>query len=378
VLFGLPGKSAWDSRGEGLPKLFCKGIGPLNFVAPQTAIQELRQIMRILITGGAGFIGSTIAESYVSAGHEVAVIDNLSTGRRENVPPGVLFYLGDITAAAEVERVFADFRPEVVSHHAAQMDIRRSLREPLFDASVNILGSLSVLEMCVKFGVKKFIFASSGGAIYGEPQILPATEATPEMPISHYGVTKLTVERYLHAYHRLYGLQFCALRYANVYGPRQNPHGEAGVVAIFTGQLLRGETATIYGDGSKTRDYVFVGDVVAANLLALERSDCGVFNVGRGVQTSDFEMFTAIRDAVGCTDEPVFAPHRNGEVQHIALDAKAAAGGLGWKPKVGLAEGIRRTVAHIRNVADSNMTVGSQMRNAAQQPAPTGEIRESL
>jgi UDP-glucose 4-epimerase len=198
------------------------------------------------------------------------------------------------------------------------------------------------------------------------------------MPISHYGVTKLTVERYLHAYHRLYGLQFCALRYANVYGPRQNPHGEAGVIAIFAGQLLRGEATTIYGDGSKTRDYIFVDDVVAANLLALEHGKCGVFNVGRGVQVSDYEIFDAVRTAVGCSDEPAFAPFRSGEVQRIALDAKAAMDELGWKANAGLLEGLAKTVAHIRLQIGSSMKIKAPMNLPSQPRAMKGETRGSL
>jgi UDP-glucose 4-epimerase len=311
--------------------------------------------MRILITGGAGFIGSHVAAGYLNAGHEVGIVDNLSTGRIENMPAGADFFHADITDPESLKHVFATVGPEVVSHHAAQMDIRRSLREPLFDANVNVVGSLAVLELCVLHSVKKFIFASSGGAIYGEPRTLPANESAAEMPISHYGVTKLSVERYLHAYHHLYGLRFTALRYANVFGPGQNPRGEAGVVAIFIGQILRGEVPTIFGDGSKTRDYVFVEDIVAANLAALERGDFGVFNIGCGIQVSDFEIFDTIRACVGRNCDPNFAPRRMGEVEHIALDASAAALVLGWKPTIRLVEGITRTVAHIRSTADPSI-----------------------
>jgi UDP-glucose 4-epimerase len=311
--------------------------------------------MRILITGGAGFIGSQVATAYVNAGHDVVVVDNLSTGRKDYVPEKAQLFRVDIIDYDSVERIFAEIRPDVVSHHAAQMDIRRSLREPLFDANVNIMGSLSVLELSARYAVKRFIFASSGGAIYGEPPILPASESTPEMPISHYGVTKLSVERYLRAYHHLYGLNFTVLRYANVFGPRQNPRGEAGVVAIFIGQMLRGEVPTIYGDGSKTRDYVFVEDVVKANLLALELNSCGVFNIGRGVQVSDYEILDTIRRNVGFTTEPNFAPRRLGEVEHIALDASSATRVFGWKATTGLNEGILRTIVHIRSEVDPNV-----------------------
>ena len=347
----LPRLVRWDSRGVSLSR------GPLH-----------RSKMKILITGGAGFIGSSIAESYIFAGHEVGVVDDLSAGKRENLPASARFFFGDIGDNAFLENVFEEMRPDVVSHHAAQMDIRRSLREPQFDANINIIGSLSVLERCVRFGVEKLIFASSGGAIYGEPGTLPATEATAGMPISHYGVSKLAVERYLHAYHRLYGLRYCALRYANVYGPRQNPHGEAGVVAIFAGQMLRGETCTIFGDGSKTRDYIFIEDVVRANLLALNRGECQVFNIGRGIQVSDAEMFETIRRAVGIANQPRFAPHRRGEVQHICLDSSSASRVFGWEPEVGLSEGIGKTIAHIRSEFRGDATMKSLAGLEASQP----------
>jgi UDP-glucose 4-epimerase len=322
----------------------------------RSGVERVKEL-KILITGGAGFIGSHVTTAYLNRGYEVGVVDNLSTGRIENIPAGARLFRVDIADFEGLRRVFAELRPEIVSHHAAQMDIRRSLREPLFDANVNVVGSLSVLELSAQYTVKKFIFASSGGAIYGEPQLLPATESTVEMPISHYGVTKLSVERYLYAYHHLYGLNFTALRYANVFGPRQNPHGEAGVAAIFIRQMLQGEVPTIFGDGSKTRDYVFVEDVAEANCLAVERGDCGVFNIGRGIQVSDYEIFDAIRESLGYAHEPNFAPRRLGEVEHIALDASAAANKLGWKPTIGLVEGIARTIAHIRSEVDTKMNI---------------------
>jgi len=334
--------------------------------------------VNILITGGGGFIGSGVAARYLAAGHNVAIVDNLSTGRKENLPAGARLFEADITDQVSLERIFEEVRPEVVNHHAAQMDIRRSLREPLFDAHVNVTGSLSVLELSVRYAVRKFIFASSGGAIYGEPRVLPAKESTPEMPISHYGVAKLSVERYLYAYHHLYGLEFIALRYANVYGPRQNPHGEAGVVAIFAGQMLRGEATTIFGDGSKTRDYVFVDDIVDANFLALERAGCGVFNIGRGIHVSDYEIFDAIRKALGYTRDPIFALRRPGEVEHIALDASAAARVLGWKPKIGLAEGIARTIVQIRRELDAKEMVESAVGRELRVRSLKGEYRDSL
>jgi UDP-glucose 4-epimerase len=308
--------------------------------------------MKILVTGGAGFIGSSVAVGYDSAGHDVTVVDDLSTGRRANLPARIPLFTIDITDHESLERIFEEVRPDAISHHAAQLDIRRSLREPLIDAKINVIGSLSVLELAVRYKAKKIIFASSGGAIYGEPSSLPAAESTVEMPISHYGVAKLSVERYLRAYHFLHGLKFTILRYANVYGPRQNPYGEAGVVAIFGGQALRNEVSTIFGDGSKTRDYVFIEDVVTANLLALEKGDCGVFNIGRGSQVSDYEIFEAIQRVSGHKNEVRFAPHRAGEVQHIALDSEAAREVLGWTPAVGLEEGLARTIDYIRSGID--------------------------
>jgi UDP-glucose 4-epimerase len=309
--------------------------------------------MKILVTGGAGFIGSSVAVGYDSAGHDVTVVDDLSTGRRANLPARIPLFTIDITDHESLERIFEEVRPDAISHHAAQLDIRRSLREPLIDAKINVIGSLSVLELAVRYKAKKIIFASSGGAIYGEPSSLPAAESTVEMPISHYGVAKLSVERYLRAYHFLHGLKFTILRYANVYGPRQNPYGEAGVVAIFGGQALRNEVSTIFGDGSKTRDYVFIEDVVTANLLALEKGDCGVFNIGRGSQVSDYEIFEAVQRVSGHKNEVRFAPHRAGEVQHIALDSEAAREVLGWTPAVGLEEGLARTMDYIRSGIDA-------------------------
>jgi len=305
--------------------------------------------MRILVTGGAGFIGSHVSRAYLAAGHEVAIVDDLSRGHRENLPSGARFFPIDIRDVASLRQAFAAMRPEVVNHHAAQMDIRRSLRDPLFDAQVNVVGSLAVFELSVEYGVKKIIFASSGGAIYGEPQVVPVTEEAPEMPISHYGVAKLTVERYLHVYKHVYDLPFTALRYANVFGPRQDPNGEGGVVAIFAGQMKQGKVPTIFGDGSKTRDYVFVDDIVEANLLALERRNDGIFNLGCGVEVSDYGIFDVVRRAVGFEREPQYAPKRPGEIDHIALNARRAALQLGWNPKVALAEGIAKTVEHIRS-----------------------------
>src|SRR5215213_473687 len=241
--------------------------------------------VRVLLTGGAGFIGSHVAERLLGCGHEVAVVDDLSSGKRENVPDGAVFYEADVRSGCA--EVFEEFGPEALCHQAAQMDVRRSVREPDFDADVNVLGTVRLLQACAERGVGKVVFASSGGAIYGEQQRFPAAEDHPQYPISPYGVSKLAGERYLNYYGVQYGLPHVALRYANVYGPRQDPHGEAGVVAIFCGNLALGRTSTINGGGEQTRDYVYVKDVARANALALENEvPSGAYNVGTGVETS--------------------------------------------------------------------------------------------
>jgi len=227
--------------------------------------------MKILLTGGAGFIGSWVAERYIKEGHDVLILDDLSTGRMENIPESAAFIKCDIRDDDAVRRAFAEFRPDVVNHHAAQIDVRKSVEDPAYDASVNIIGTIRLLESSVKSGVKRFIFASTGGAIYGEPANIPADEKTPPMPISAYGTSKYAVEKYLEYYRHIYSLDSVALRYANVYGPRQNPHGEAGVVAIFCSRILSGKPCTIFGDGEQTRDYVYAGDVARANLCALRQ-----------------------------------------------------------------------------------------------------------
>ncbi len=303
-----------------------------------------------MVTGGAGFIGSHLVDRFVSAGHRVVVVDDLSTGRRENLNAQAKFYEGDIGTGAEMQRVFEAEHPDVVAHQAAQADVRRSVQDPLMDARTNILGSLNLLELAVHFRVKKFNFASTGGAIYGEPAKVPADEASALRPISHYGAAKLAVETYLHVYESLYGLRTTALRYANVYGPRQNPEGEAGVVAIFARQMLRGETPKIYGDGSKTRGYVFVDDIAEANLAALERGSGEILNLGCGRQITDYQVFEAVRRSAEFRGDAQFAPRRPGEVEHIALDARRAGTVLGWEPRVSFEEGIARTVEHARRL----------------------------
>jgi UDP-glucose 4-epimerase len=299
--------------------------------------------VRVLVTGGAGFIGSHVADLLLARGHEVAVVDDLSTGKRENVPEGTRFYEMDIrTGCAEV---FEEFRPEALSHQAAQMDVRRSVREPDFDAEVNVLGTIRLLENSVKYDVRKSIFASTGGAVYGEQETFPAPEDHPQYPVSPYGVSKLAGERYLHFYYVQHGLPYVALRYANVYGPRQDPHGEAGVVAIFCGNLREGRASTINGTGEQTRDYVYVGDVARANVLALENEvPSGAYNVGTGIETSVNELYEILLDASGGDLPPKHGSAKPGEQRRSSVDPSRAAKFLEWRPEVDLASGLKETL----------------------------------
>lgn len=303
--------------------------------------------MRVLVTGGAGFIGSHVVDALLAAGHSVAVADNLSTGKRSNLNSDAAFYECDI-CDSDLDDVFAEVRPDIVNHHAAQMDVRIAVEHPQFDATVNVLGALNVLECARRHGAIKFIFASSGGAVYGEPEELPANESLQVAPLSPYGLTKYTFEQYLALYRRLHGTAYCALRYPNVYGPRQDPDGEAGVVAIFTRQLLGGETPAIFGDGTKSRDYVHIEDVVDANLRVLEACDAEVLNIGSGIETTDREVFDAVADAVGVQLEPNYAPIRPGEVSRICLDASRMERLTGWRPATPFSEGVGQTVSWYR------------------------------
>jgi len=303
--------------------------------------------MKILVTGGAGFIASHVSEGYLKAGHSVAIVDDLSTGKRENIPSSARFYDCDVTDLTAIEQIITQERPEIINHHAAQMDVRRSVREPLFDARVNILGGLGLVDLAVKYKVCKFLYASTGGASYGQVETVPVNESHPTAPICHYGVSKITLERYLFLYKHLYGLNYTVMRYPNVYGPRQNPYGEAGVVAIFALQMLRGDQPTIFGDGSKTRDYVFIDDIVAANVVMLDKGEGETLNLGWGEAVSDYRIFEEVRAASGYSGDPKYAPVRPGEVEHIALDASKARAVAGWTPKVSLHEGIGHTVKFI-------------------------------
>ena len=306
--------------------------------------------MNILITGGAGFIGSHVADACVAAGHLTCVVDDLSMGRRENLHPEVEFVQLDIRSD-KLWEMFDRVKFDVVIHHAAQMDVRKSVEDPLFDASVNIIGTLNLLEICRAHGVKQFIFASTGGAIYGDqsPDEKPADELHPTKPISPYGVSKLTIENYLHYYRTVFGLTHVVLRYGNVYGPRQNPHGEAGVIAIFTGKMLAGGQPVINGDGRQTRDYVYVEDVVKANMLALTYDRSGIFNVGTGIETNVNELFAILRELTSSQCEEQHAEAKKGEQQRSVLDATNISRTLGWAPGVALREGLRRTVDSFRN-----------------------------
>lgn len=302
---------------------------------------------RILVTGGAGFIGSHVVDHYVDAGHEVTVVDDLSSGRREFVNGKASFHALDVRSE-ELERVFADVRPEYVNHLAAQMDVRRSVTEPLFDADVNVLGGIRLLEMCQKYGVKKLLFSSTGGAIYGEPDRLPASEQTEAAPLCQYGTSKYCFEQYIKLYRRLYDLRYTILRFPNVYGPRQSPHGEAGVCAILIGLMLQGRQPVLYGHGEPLRDYVYVGDIARACVLALEKGDGAIINLGSGIGTSVRQLFDAIAPLTGFTGEPRLEMLRAGEVERIYTTGDRAAQLLGWKPEVSLSEGLERTAAYIR------------------------------
>lgn len=301
--------------------------------------------MRVLVTGGAGFIGSHVADAYLRAGHEVGVVDDLSTGAKENVDPHVRFWQVDIRSA-ELVRILGDFRPEVVSHLAAQMSVSASARDPRGDADINILGTLNLLEAAVRHGVRRVIFSSTGGAMYGEQAILPTPETVFPEPVSPYGVAKLAVERYLHAFQVMHGLQAVALRYANVYGPRQNPHGEAGVVAIFSKAILEGRPLTINGDGEQTRDYVYVADVVRAKLLATEAAigrGVTILNIGTGIETSVNDLVRSLGQIVGGEVPRRQAPRRPGEQQRSALNAALAKRVLGWEPTTDIRTGLTQT-----------------------------------
>jgi UDP-glucose 4-epimerase len=303
--------------------------------------------MKILVTGGAGFIASHVADAYLANGHEVVIIDDLSSGKRGNLPAAAKFYHADIRSP-EAREIVRNERPQMVSHHAAQMDVRRSVADPAFDAEVNVLGFINVLEGAREVGAEKVIFASSGGAMYGEQEQFPAPEEHPHNPLSPYGITKATGEHYLFYMHAVFGMPYVALRYGNVYGPRQDPHGEAGVIAIFTERLLAGEAPVINGDGKQTRDYVFVGDVVRANVAALTTSFVGSLNIGTGTETDVNTLYAHLRVLTGSPHPAQHGPAKAGEQRRSVLAIDRAHAVLGWRPEVPLEEGLRRTVEFFR------------------------------
>ena len=300
--------------------------------------------MKALVTGGAGFIGSHVVDALIADGHQVAVVDNLSTGKKEHLNPKATFYQSDIRSP-ELEEVFRQEQPDLVNHHAAHADVRRSVADPGHDAEVNIAGSLNLLEKARQHGVSRFVYASTGGAIYGEPEYLPCDEDHPLNPLSPYGVSKLAVEKYLFVYGQTYGLRYTILRYPNVYGPRQDPFGEAGVVAIFASRMLRGEEVVINGSGEQVRDFVCVDDIIRANLLAQEALSGQIYNLGTGVGTSINQLFASMKSLTGYAREPVYGPPKAGETFKIYLDAAKAQRELGWQPEVGLKDGLRATIA---------------------------------
>lgn len=304
--------------------------------------------MKILITGGAGFIASHVADLLIDNGHDIVIVDDLSNGKKENINPAAVFYQVSILDRALAD-IFSKEKPEVVIHHAAQISVRESVQDPLKDMEINIRGSLLLLEQCKNHRVRKFIFSSTGGALYGEQDYFPADEDHPTRPLSPYAIAKLSVEKYLYFYFTTHGLPYITLRYANVYGPRQDPFGEAGVVAIFCQKMLRGGQPIINGDGNQTRDFVYVGDVARANLLALNQPVTGEINIGTGIETSINTIFNEIRSLVAPGIPEIHGPAMPGEQVRSVLSYKKAQIILGWEPTVPLTEGIMRTVEFFRN-----------------------------
>jgi UDP-glucose 4-epimerase len=299
--------------------------------------------MKILVTGGAGFIASQIADAFINEGHEVFVLDNLSTGFEKNVNPKATFIKKDIGDKSLAE-LFEKEKFDVVNHHAAQMDVRRSVADPAFDATTNILGTINLLQNSIKTGVKKFMFASTGGAVYGEQDYFPADEKHPTSPLSPYGISKLAVEKYLFFYNAQYKLNYTILRYANIYGPRQNPFGEAGVVAIFSTKLLKNEQPVINGSGKQTRDYVFVGDVVKANLITLNDQKSDIYNIGTSKETDVNELFNMLNKIVGNNKEEKHGPAAPGEQMRSVITSDKLFKTFNWRPSTNLQEGLQKTV----------------------------------
>jgi len=308
--------------------------------------------MKILVTGGAGFIASHIVDACLFAGHEVHIVDDFSTGKEENINPDAQFFEMDITDVS-IRHLMADQRYKCVIHHAAQLDVRKSVSDPAFDANVNVVGTLNLLQAGLENGLEKFIFASSGGTVYGEQEYFPADEKHPIRPISPYGVAKASVEHYLHYYKEIQGLDYVSLRYANIYGPRQNPHGEAGVVAIFANKMLLNEQPVINGDGLQTRDYVFVSDVVQANMLALEYAGSGCFNIGTGIETNVVELFDQVNEFFGGKFERKFGEAKAGEQKRSVLSHGLIKEKMGWAPEYNFKDGMQETLSWFKERFDS-------------------------
>jgi UDP-glucose 4-epimerase len=311
--------------------------------------------VKAVVTGGAGFIGSNLVDALLERGDEVVIVDDLSTGKLENIEQaraaGARLVEADIRDGQALIDLFADVEPEAVFHLAAQIDVRKSVADTALDAMINVVGTINVLEAAKRAGTRRVVNSSTGGAIYGEGKIIPAPEDHPAEPEAPYGQSKFAAEGYLELYRRLHGLSTVSLRYGNVYGPRQDPLGEAGVIAIFCGKLIAGEKPTVFGDGLQTRDYVYVGDVVAANLAAAESGASGAFNIGTGRESSVVDLVEALAQISGSEFQAELAPERPGEVRHIAIDYSRAREELGWEPKLDLREGLERTLASVSSSA---------------------------
>lgn len=306
--------------------------------------------MNILVTGGAGFIGSHVVDAYVEKGYRVIVVDDLSSGKRENVNPRAEFYhlsIGDPRLA----NIIRENSIDVLNHHAAQKDVRKSVEDPGMDARINVVDTINLLEFCRKNGVKKAIFASTGGAIYGEPEYLPADENHPVKPVSPYGISKFAAEKYLEFYKSMYNLNFTILRYSNVYGPRQDPEGEAGVVAIFSKSLLEGKQCSIFGDGEQTRDYIHVSDIARVNLEVLDKAEGEIFNIGTGKETSVNQLYRKMCSILNCSTEPIYKEQRPGEINRISLKIDRVKESIGWEPRVDLETGLKDTLDYFKRKA---------------------------
>lgn len=302
--------------------------------------------MKILVTGGAGFIGSHLADKLIKKGNEVFIIDNLSTGSEKNINKNAKFYKADIVEKEKIEKIILDEKPDVIFHLAAQINVRKSTEDPVFDLNVNVIGTINLIDSFLKTGKqdKKFIFASTGGAIYGECNIIPTPETVEPFPLSPYGISKLTVEKFLNYYKEFKGLRYVSLRLGNVYGPRQNPYAEAGVVAIFTNKMLKGEKPVIFGDGNQTRDFIYVDDVVNAFILTMEKDADGIYNVGTEKETSVNEIFELIKKYTGSDVEKIYGEEKEGDIRRSCLSTEKIKRELGWKPEYGIENGLKKTV----------------------------------